>query len=317
MISPSTEQEKVDEAPAPGRLPAFVAILRPHQWVKNLLILLPLLLAHQVTNIPKLMACVLAFWAASFCASSVYILNDLLDVESDRRHPSKRLRPFAAGTLSPSTGLFIAAVMLTGAIALTLTLPWRFGAMLLVYLLVSVNYSLWLKRRMLLDAMALAGLYTFRILEGAFAVQVQLTMWLLAFSMFFFLSLAFVKRYSELIQVEHSGGQKLRGRGYHVSDLRIIEAVGPASGYLSVLVFCNYLDSQLVRTLYARPNVLWLVAPLLLYWITRIWFVARRRLLHDDPIIYAISDRVSLMTGALVTVVVLAAWLKGPPWLPF
>jgi 4-hydroxybenzoate polyprenyltransferase len=190
-------------------------------------------------------------------------------------------------------------------------------ALLTVYFALSTVYSLWFKKRLLVDVMALAALYTFRIIAGAEAVQVPLTMWLLAFSMFFFLSLAFVKRYSELIQVEDAGGERISGRGYRVSDLRIIESVGPASGYLSVLVFCNYLDSQLVRTLYARPNVLWLAAPLLLYWVTRIWFVARRRLLHDDPIIWALTNRVSVMTGLLVAAVVLAAWLPAPRWWPF
>lgn len=317
MISPSTDDARIGDAKGPARPPSFVMALRPHQWVKNLLILLPLVLAHQVTNFPKLAAGILAFWSASFCASSVYILNDLMDLESDRRHPTKRLRPLAAGTLSISAGLILAAAMLLGAFAIALVLPWKFQALLAIYFVLSTAYSLWLKRRLLVDVMALAALYTFRIIAGAEAVNVPLTMWLLAFSMFFFLSLAFVKRYSELIQVEDAGGEKISGRGYRVSDLRIIESVGPASGYLSVLVFCNYLDSQLVRILYPRPHVLWLVAPLLLYWITRVWFVARRRLMHDDPIIYAIRDPVSQLTGVLAAIVVLTAWLPMPRWWPF
>ncbi len=142
-------------------------------------------------------------------------------------------------------------------------------------------------------------------------------MWLLAFSMFFFLSLAFAKRYSELVAIADAGGNAASGRGYQVSDLRIIETVGPTSGYLSVLVFCNYLDSTTVRGLYLRPQVLWLAAPILLYWITRVWFMARRRLLDDDPVIYAIRDHVSQLTGVLVTIVVLAAWLPKPRWWPF
>jgi 4-hydroxybenzoate polyprenyltransferase len=168
-------------------------------------------------------------------------------------------------------------------------------------------YSLWLKTRLLVDVMVLAGLYTLRIIAGAQAVDVPLTMWLLAFSMFVFLSLAFVKRYSELIEAEHLGGEEACGRNYRVSDLRIIEAVGPASGYLAVVVFCNYLNSDMVRNLYRHPQVLWLVAPLLLYWLTRVWFLARRRAMHEDAILFALHDRVSILTAVLSILVVIAA----------
>jgi 4-hydroxybenzoate polyprenyltransferase len=161
------------------------------------------------------------------------------------------------------------------------------------------------------DVILLAGLYTHRIIAGAAAVDVRLTMWLLAFSMFFFLSLAFAKRYSELIQVEDAGEAHISGRGYEVRDLRVIESIGPSSGYLAVLVFCNYLDSKEMTGLYPHPQMLWLVAPILLYWITRIWFIARRRQLHDDPIIFAIRDRRSHVCGLLAAVIVVVASI---PW---
>lgn len=295
----------------------MLAALRPHQWLKNLLLLLPLILAHKLNDPNRRLAALLAFWSLSLCASAVYILNDLLDLSSDRRHATKRFRPFASGRVSVPAGLLLAAGSLAAGLALSLALPVQFRLMLLGYLILTTAYSVWLKQKMLIDVMLLAALYTLRIIAGAAAVDVPLSIWLLAFSMFFFLSLAFVKRYSELVKTEHAGGDELSGRGYRVSDLRIIEAVGPASGYLSVLVFCNYLDSPAVRSLYVRPQVLWLVAPLLLHWVTRIWFVARRRSLDDDPVIYAVRDRVSQLTGVLAAAVVLLAWLPRPHWWPF
>ncbi|HSZ58677.1 MAG TPA: UbiA family prenyltransferase [Tepidisphaeraceae bacterium] len=294
--------------PATRQILALLQATRPHQWTKNSLLLLPLLMSHQVGNLQKLTAGILAFIAMCFCSAGVYIFNDLLDMESDRRHPTKRLRPFASGRASVRAGIVLAVVALIAAFAISaMLLPWRFTALLALYLALTTAYSLWLKTRLLVDVMVLAGLYTLRIIAGAQAVDVPLTMWLLAFSMFVFLSLAFVKRYSELIEAEHLGGEEACGRNYRVSDLRIIEAVGPASGYLAVVVFCNYLNSDMVRNLYRHPQVLWLVAPLLLYWLTRVWFLARRRAMHEDAILFALRDRVSILTAVLSILVVMAA----------
>lgn len=296
---------------------SLIGAMRPHQWTKNLLLLLPLVLSHQVGDPHRLAAAMIAFVAMCLCASAGYIFNDLLDLESDRRHPTKRLRPFASGKASVRGGIILAVVALVAGFAISsLLLPWRFTALLAFYFALTTAYSLWLKTRLLVDVMVLAGLYTLRIIAGAQAVDVPLTMWLLAFSMFVFLSLAFVKRYSELIEAEHSGEEEARGRDYRVSDLRIIEAVGPASGYLAVVVFCNYLNSDMVRSLYRHPQVLWLVAPLLLYWLTRVWFLARRRVLHEDAILFALHDRVSILTAVVAIIVVLIAWLPLP-WWPF
>jgi 4-hydroxybenzoate polyprenyltransferase len=168
-------------------------------------------------------------------------------------------------------------------------------------------YSVWLKQKLIVDVIVLAGLYTLRIIAGAAAVDVPLTMWMLAFAMFFFLSLAFAKRYSELIEVEEAGREEIHGRGYQVRDLRIIESIGPASGYLAVLVFCNYLNDASVSLNYAHVRVLWLVAPVLLYWVTRIWFIARRRNLHEDPILFAIRDSRSYVCGILAAAIVAVA----------
>ena len=303
--------------PSGGGAKPLVKALRPHQWVKNFLLFIPLILAHQLGDLHKLSHVVYAFWSFSLCASGIYIINDLLDLESDRRHPTKRRRPFASGKLSATTGMALSIAMLLGAFALTFTVAsWEFTALLAVYLGLTTAYSFWLKRKLLVDVILLAGLYTHRIIAGGAAVDVPPTMLLLAFSMFFFLSLAFAKRYSELIQVEDAGEQHVSGRGYQVRDLRVIESIGPASGYLAVLVFCNYLGTPTVtdKKLYGHPNLLWLVAPVLLYWITRIWFIARRRQLHDDPIIFAIRDRRSHICGILAAVIVVIASLKWPVW---
>jgi 4-hydroxybenzoate polyprenyltransferase len=317
-IQDVAEQPAVDRTlahqPAAGaQARALLAAMRPHQWMKNLLLFLPLVLSHQLTNRHRLSAAIVAFVAMCLCASGVYIFNDLLDIESDRRHATKRHRPFASGRSSVRAGIVLAMVLLAAAFAISaLLLPWRFTALLALYLALTTAYSLWLKTRLLVDVMVLAGLYTLRIIAGAQAVDVPLTMWLLAFSMFVFLSLAFVKRYSELIEAEHLGGEEACGRNYRVSDLRIIEAVGPASGYLAVVVFCNYLNSDMVRSLYSHPQVLWLVAPLLLYWLTRVWFLARRRAMHEDAILFALHDRVSILIAVVAAIIVLAAWLPLP-----
>ena len=292
----------------PGNdLRAAIKALRPHQWVKNLLIFVPLVLAHQVRDVKRDIAVLFAFWAFSLSASAIYILNDLLDLEADRKHTRKRNRPFAAGRLSVPAGIVLALSLLIGAFLICIAEPLRFTQVLFLYLIVTTAYSFWIKRKLLVDVMVLAGLYTLRIKAGSEAAQVPLTMWLMAFSMFLFLSLAFAKRYAELLEVEGAGGATVSGRGYHVADLRIIESVGPASGYLAVMVFCNYLDSSLVRSLYPHPNYLWLIAPILLYWITRVWFIARRGALDQDPIVFAIRDNISYVLGVLAGLVVLMA----------
>lgn len=296
---------------------AAIKALRPVQWIKNLLVILPLILAHQIGNRGKVIGAIVAFASFSMAASAIYILNDLLDLEADRRHHRKRFRPFAAGQVRVSMGLIVMGALLLIALAAATELPAKFVAWLGAYILLTTLYSFWLKRKLLLDVIVLASLYTLRIIAGAAAIDVMLTMWLLAFSMFFFLSLAFAKRYSELLGVEDTGGEVIKGREYRITDLRIIESVGPASGYLSVMVFCNYLDSDMVRRLYPQPQILWLEAPLLLYWITRIWFIARRRKMDDDPIVFAIRDRVSRLTGIVAAVIILAAWAPKPHWWPF
>lgn len=286
----------------------LIAALRPHQWSKNLLLFLPLFLAHQWHDLHKVVLALLGFAAFSAAASAIYIVNDLLDIESDRRHPVKRRRPFAAGELSIPAGLCLAGVSATVSLALGIAgLVPAFTIWLIVYLLTTTAYSLVLKKRIVLDVIVLAGLYTLRIAAGAAAVSVPLSAWLLAFGMFFFLSLALGKRYIELRRTPNGSEMSLPGRGYHADDAQLLEQIGPTSGYLAALVFCLYIESGAVKHLYGHRELLWLVCPLLLYWITRFWLLARRREVHYDPVAFALKDRPSLAVIAATAVTVILA----------
>jgi 4-hydroxybenzoate polyprenyltransferase len=251
----------------------------------------------------------LAFVFFGLCASSVYVLNDMLDVADDRHHPRKRMRPFASGRLPLSAGLLVAPVLLAAAFLGAITLlPPAFSATLLVYYLVTLAYSLWLKREMVLDVITLAALYTLRIIAGGAVFGLVLTSWLLAFSMFIFLSLALVKRYAELRHSRDKGQtERARGRGYYPGDLEMIAALGAASGYLAVMVLALYINDAATVVLYAHPQVIWLACPLLLYWITRVWMLTHRGEMHDDPVVFAIRDKVSLCVGLLLAIVFLGA----------
>ena len=279
----------------------WMKALRMHQWMKNALIFVPLLAAHQLSNSLLLLQGVLAFLFFGLCASSVYLLNDLLDLADDRHHRSKCRRPFAAGYISIKAGLVVFPILLiasfSGAILL---LPLEFAGVLATYYALTVAYSLYLKRLMAIDVIALAMLYTVRIIAGAAAFELPLTFWILAFSMFMFLSLALVKRYSELKEARRKGHtEKTRGRGYYPADLEMISSLGASSGYLAVMVLALYIHDQARTGLYAHQQVIWLACPLLLFWITRLWMVTHRGHMHDDPVVFAIKDRVSLIVGAL------------------
>ncbi|HDR9833707.1 TPA: UbiA family prenyltransferase [Burkholderia multivorans] len=286
--------ERVFESRAPA-LKTWTRSLRMHQWLKNLLIFLPLLAGHMLGSVQLLANAVLAFIAFGLCASSVYLLNDLLDLEDDRHHPSKCRRPLASGALPLMHGLAAFPVLLVGAFALALaTLPWRFSVVLLGYYALTLAYSTVLKRLVMVDVVVLAMLYTVRIVAGTTAIATHLTFWLLAFSMFIFLSLALIKRYAELQSMKKRGLNQSRGRGYMASDLELVSSLGCASGYLSVLVLAMYIQDPKTAHLYSRPQLIWLACPLLLYWISRTWIIAHRGHMHDDPIIFAIRDRLSL-----------------------
>jgi 4-hydroxybenzoate polyprenyltransferase len=288
-----------------GTAKAWMKQLRLHQWLKNFLIFVPLVAAHQVSSLALLSNAVLAFFLFSLCASSVYLLNDLLDLNEDRSHPRKRFRPFAAGTLSLKSGIIaFPLLLLTAFVGSFLLLPPMFTAGLALYYAVTLAYSLILKRMVMIDVVTLAALYTVRIIAGSFATGLGLTFWLLAFSMFMFLSLALVKRYAELRMVKAKGGdEKISGRGYYPSDLEMLSSLGAASGYLSVMVLALYIQDASTSHLYSHTKYIWLACPLLLFWVSRTWMLTHRGYMHDDPVVFAVKDRISLLTGALMLLV--------------
>jgi 4-hydroxybenzoate polyprenyltransferase len=290
-----------------NRWRAAVRALRPHQWAKNALIVVPLLAAHGGRDLASLISVVLAVIAFCACASSVYILNDLLDLEADRAHPRKRNRPFASGDLSIAAGLAMFPLLLAVGVSLALFLPDKFQLVFAGYYALTCAYSFGLKGRAIVDAIALAGLYTIRVIAGAAAANVPLSFWLLLFSVFLFLSLAFVKRYAELDALRRRQKLRAAGRGYHVEDLAVLQSLGTSAGYLSVLVLALYINSPEVTALYARPKLIWLLCVLVLYWVSRVWMKAQRGEMHDDPVVFALKDRPSLAIGVLALITTLAA----------
>lgn len=287
----------------------WLKALRIHQWVKNALIFLPLLAAHRLFDINAVLASLLAFVCFSLCASSVYITNDLLDLTADRQHHRKKNRPFAAGHLPLAAGPVAAAGLLAASLGLAALLGRDFVAALAGYYMLTSAYSVKFKRVAMLDVIVLATLYTSRIVAGTSAIHVKSSFWLLAFSMFIFLSLAMVKRYIELLSAQKAGKINASGRGYDIGDIPLIQSLGAASGYLSVLVLALYIDSPESRALYLHPHHLWLLCPLLLYWISRTWAIAHRGIMHDDPVVFAITDRVSRILMAIAAVDILFAIL--------
>ena len=289
---------------------ALIRCLRPHQWAKNLLVALPLVAAHRVRDGEGWLHVLLAFIAFSLGASAMYVLNDLRDRDADRAHPQKSQRPIAAGEVSPGQALGLFAICaLTAALIAFLLLPRNFLVCLAAYFIISTAYSLKLKRLLMIDVLTLASLYALRLLAGGAAVDVPLSPWLLAFSMFLFLSIAFAKRYAELRSMTVQGREDVPGRAYLLVDLDLIRTLGPTSGYMAVLVFALYINSPDAQAMYARVNLLWLICPLLLYWITRLWFAAQRGRMHHDPVVFALTDRGSYAVGACVLAVALLASL--------
>ncbi|MEE7546094.1 UbiA family prenyltransferase [Xanthomonas sp. Kuri4-1] len=290
-----------------GGLRTWIKALRVYQWLKNLLVLVPLLTAHRFLDPVALADATVAFVAFGLCASGVYLLNDLLDLTPDRMHPRKRKRPFAAGRLPLLHGLLVAPLITLAGFALALWCSPAFALVLLCYYVMTLSYSLKLKRIVMIDVVLLAALYTVRIIGGAAAIDSEMSFWLLAFSMFVFLSLAMLKRYTELAAILASGKQQALGRGYAVADLPLIQSLGAAAGYIGVLVFALYINSPESLELYRHPKVLWLLCPVLLYWMSRVWIVAHRGDMHDDPIVFAATDRVSQVVILISVAIILGA----------
>lgn len=321
LITRSASLESAARAVAPvgavirpprARLLDVLYGLRLHQWLKNVLIALPLLpmlpaisqlSAAQLLNVP------LAMLAFSLMASAIYVVNDLLDLEADRRHVRKRHRPFASGLISIPAAMSLGGGLFAGSLVLALTtLPHRFTACLLVYMALSLSYSLRLKRRAVLDVCVLAILYTLRIVAGAAALGVPLSLWIFSFSVFLFLSLAFAKRYVEIAMTLPTDTAALRSRGYLIGDQTFVIAAGTAAGQLAVVVLLLYLNDPLTAQRFRHPEYLWVLGPMLLFWLLRLWLKANRRNLHDDPVVFAARDWVSRV---IVVATVLLIWLSA------
>jgi len=290
----------------------YLRALRVHQWLKNLLIFVPMAVSHRVLDPGVELSAIFAFIAFSLCASAVYILNDLLDLRSDRLHPRKRFRPFAAGLLSVPQGVAMAAGCVAIAIAVSTQLPPLFWATLAGYMVVTTAYSFALKNRAIVDVLLLASLYTVRIIAGSAATGIRPSFWLLAFAMFLFLSLAVVKRYAELLVMVGDGKQSIHGRGYVAADLPLLITLGVGNGLLAVLVLALYVNSPEVSQLYRSKETLWLMPPLMLFWVCRVWLKTHRGEMHDDPIVFAASDRTSLLVGACLGGILLLATMIKP-----
>lgn len=296
-----------DELAKPRRFYPILIIraLRVHQWSKNILVFVPILAAHEVYDVDAGISALAAFAAYSLCASSVYVLNDLTDLRSDRLHPRKRKRPFASGELPLLHGIVLAPLLLATSFAIAIAkLPQPFWIVLATYYVASMTYNFAAKERAVWDVVLLAGLYVLRVVAGATAVWIPLSFWLLAFSGFFFLSLALAKRYSEMHTQAKLGRDHAHGRGYHTGDMPVLQSMGVSSGYLAVLVIALYINSPEIHRLYQHPLALWAICPLLIFWISRIWVITHRGEMHDDPVVFALRDRVSLVVGLLAAVAV-------------
>jgi len=296
--------ELIDTPKTP--LKRWTKLLRVHQYAKNALVFLPLLAAHKF-DIASIFDSTLAAIAFSLCASSVYIFNDLVDLAADRNHPTKKSRPLASGAIPLLHGVIAMPLLFLASIGLAACVSWPFLGVLLFYFALTNAYTCWLKTKMLVDVVALSLLYSLRVIGGAAAIYVSVSEWIIAFSLFIFTSLALIKRYIELATRLDKGLPDPTNRNYRQGDMQIIAALAAAAGFNSVTVFSLYISSDTVHALYRHPQVLWLVCPILMYWISRVLLMAHRRLVHDDPIVFALKDRNSFIAGALLACIMIAA----------
>jgi 4-hydroxybenzoate polyprenyltransferase len=283
--------------------------MRPHQWAKNILLFIPVIAAHRFSDLHLVAASALGFVSFSLCASAVYLTNDLLDLDADRQHSRKRYRPLACGELPISTALVIIPLLLAAAAMIALKVSGEFALVLAIYLALTLSYSWFIKELAILDTIVLAGLYTIRIEAGFVATTIIGSFWLFGFALFLFYSLAMLKRYSEVDGIRRRNLQLAHGRGYFAGDAELLGAVGVGSGLIAILVFALYINSADVSLLYPRPQMLWAVVPLLLYWITRLWLLAHRGEIDEDPLVFALTDKMSLTTIGLCVVIGVLATL--------
>ncbi|MCT4331783.1 UbiA family prenyltransferase [Paracoccus sp. YLB-12] len=290
---------------------ALIRACRPHQWAKNVLILLPVLTAQELGHLPAALLAMLCF---SLAASAIYIINDLVDLPSDRAHPRKRLRPFASGAANAQQGLVVAACLLVvSVLAAAVLLPAAFLGVLVTYLVATSLYSFWLKRKMVADVLGLAALYTLRIVAGAAATGIVLSPWLLVFSMFLFFSLATIKRQAELEDMAKRGTETTAGRNMLIGDLPILQAMSIGAAQMAVLVFALYSQDAEVQTHFGTPDLLLLVCPVLFFWLGRMQLLTRRGFMTDDPIVFTIRDKVSLASGVVMLLIFALAARGGTP----
>lgn len=302
-------------SPQPSRLAALLRAMRCYQWSKNSLVFMPVITAHAYLNPQAVGGAAAMFAAWCLVASGIYVSNDLLDLEADRRHPSKRNRPFASGDLPISYGVALAPLLLLAGLGIAAAVSWPAALALVSYIVVSTGYSFHLKKRPLIDVFTLAFLFTVRVVGGGLASGYPVSMWLLAYTTFLFLGLAFLKRCSELVRIQALGRRHLGSRGYGVVDLPILQMFGVASAFVAVVVFALYLNSTVAHAQYAWPQALWGVAPCLLLWLCRLWLATARGEMHDDPIVYSVRDWVSWLIGACVLAAYAAATVGRPSWM--
>ncbi len=296
------------ERPA-GGLFQYFKTARVYQWTKNLLIFVPLITSHNFFNLKLLVTSIWGFIAFSLCASATYIVNDLFDLESDRKHPRKRNRCFASGELSISRGIILCGILGISGLLLSFFLPSAFIGYLLIYILLTSLYSFLLKKKVIVDVLTLAGLYTIRIFIGAHLIGVKVSFWLFALSVFLFFGLALIKRCTELQLLHKTGKQDLSGRDYYSDDLQTLRGIGITSSFMSVVVFALYINSAEVLSLYSKPELLWAICPALLLWINRLWIKTSRGKMHDDPIIFTLRDSTCRYTLLFIFVIVIIAQL--------
>lgn len=304
-VAKSSKIQIIEKHSKKSCLRIWLKQIRIHQWSKNLLVFVPLLASHSFFDFESMKYSILAFILFSLCASSVYILNDLVDMQSDRAHKTKKNRPIASGNISVCSALLSCVILLIISLIVPYYLmPIWFFISLISYYVLTLSYSLVLKKLEIFDVIILASLYTMRIIAGAFAISVNLTFWILSFSMFIFLSLALVKRHSEIFDCRKSGKEdSISGRGYCTNDLEMISSLGAAAGYLSVMILALYVQDPNTIELYSKPRIIWFACPVFLFWISRIWMLTHRGKIHEDPVFFAIKDKVSWVVVAILAVI--------------
>jgi 4-hydroxybenzoate polyprenyltransferase len=305
-IAAASSVRQVFAAPA-GAAAEYLRALRPHHWIKNVLLLVAVATAHRWPDLRTQAVLLWGLVAFCLCASSNYLLNDLFDLTSDRRHPEIRHRPLASGLIRPSRAVLLLTVLLVAALAIAARLSPAFLGILVAYYLLITLYSLRLKEVAVLDVFILAGGYALRVAAGAYVVGIRPSMWLIALCAFLFLSLALIKRYAELIAIGSTAGPTARVRGYLASDASLIASEGVASGYLAVLVLALYTNTSVAQQFYGRHELFWAIALLLLYWINYLWLMARRGRIAHDPVVFALQNRTSQLLVIAMAVVTACA----------